>query len=44
MALIVGTTLVTVLIKLSVAVIAFTIIFYAIRRFLYLEDLRESVD
>ncbi len=44
MALIVGTTLVTVLINLSVAVIAFTIIFYGIRRFLYLEDLRESVD
>jgi len=44
MALIVGTTLVTVLINLSVAVIAFTIIFYAIRRFLHLEDLRESLD
>ena len=44
MALIVGTTLVTVLINLSVAVIAFTIIFYAIRRFLDLEDLRESLD
>ena len=44
MALIIGTTLVTVLINLSVAVIAFTIIFYAIRRFLNLEDLRESLD
>ena len=44
MALIVGTTLVTVLINLSVAVIAFTIIFYAIRRFHDLEDLRESLD
>jgi len=43
-ALIVGTTLVTVLINLSVAVIAFTIIFYAIRKFLDLEDLRESLD
>ena len=44
MALIVGTTLVTLLINLSVAVIAFTIIFYAIKRFLHLEDLRESLD
>jgi hypothetical protein len=44
MALIGGTTLVTVLINLSVAVIAFAIIFYGIRRFLYLEDLRESLD
>jgi SulP family sulfate permease len=43
-ALIMGTTLVTVLVNLSVAVIAFTIMFYAIRKFLDLEDLRESLD